>query len=799
MKLDRAALLQEVRERLSRRLPGGNVEPDPTDPGWLILEESAWIAEMLSTRLDAWPFAALRQLLHLMGGQLRPAHPSLGVLVAQPGHSGVMTLPSDRPSPWRFFAGQTEVRDLIEYCPVEPSVSLRAAHIENLSLWKNGELWKLGGPAEEGITALIADPAAPERAAVFDQERIEFSGVSTTPEDTFKRLEAAVKEIHARKVDWLHLQPEREDNRIRLFAWIDPDQALRNAIPDGLTPGGDVEFEWAPVDESTWVPPIRLADRADIPMEWRSQQPMAGRSEGTLRIPNLPAKLAIEGMLQRVAAPMPGHAAEAIWKTVAAIDGDLSRLSVRASRSLEVPPGEPSWPVAALRGAAWSALTQRDRTTFVQIRLDDTGTGRLRFALRLPAMSKPPAVRAYSIDAAGSLNPAGQGVDSAWSISLPDGGNPPRLELVQAFDVSLPADARGVVLAIEGEIRGIWLNCILIANAPAVPDGRTVYVRSSVPEPVSLLNQDVVSPVVMEQLASQPLSPGVRQLLKRLPLAWFTLDNGDRIRDYKGIAVDSSIGEITLNAPDPEGELQNLPPGENVTMHWYRRTQGVVADVEPGAIAYVEHPSRAVPPVLAVTNPVGAFYGQDRETEQECMERLFTRGSAVPVLAADWEHAIRQNLGARAGGWQLRVWTHAERTLVTHALWPLPEPDSEAMDLEAQLQTAGPDSLLVALGPADSLLADAELTWARHSISALVQQVRRRFPAIRDVIVTRLWPLTLRTDSVVDELLPCFDGHLLPGLVEDTTGREAELPGALLLNAAVVQVLPKRRPMGAAL
>ncbi|HNC96259.1 MAG TPA: hypothetical protein PKW90_09065, partial [Myxococcota bacterium] len=295
------------------------------------------------------------------------------------------------------------------------------------------------------------------------------------------------------------------------------------------------------------------------------------------------------------------------------------------------------------------------------------------------------------------------------------------------------------------------------------------------------------------------LSPGVRQLLKRLPLAHFSLEStGDRIKDYKGLAVDASLGEITLNAPDPSGDLRTIQPGDSVTVHWYRRTQGVVADVEAGAVAYVEHPPRVSPGLVAVTNPVGAFYGQDRETEQQCMERLFTRGSAVPVLAADWEHAIRQHLGARAGGWTVRVWTHAERTLVPHALWPLPDADEDALELEAQLQTAGPDCILVALGPDQSVLTEAELTWARHAISALVQQVRRRFPAIRDAIVTRFWPLTLRTDGPMEELLPCFDGHLLPGLAEDPQGREVQLPGALLLNAAVVQVLPKRRPLGAA-
>ncbi len=38
-------------------------------------------------------------------------------------------------------------------------------------MWKTGELWKLGGPTEDGIAALIASPSAPERAGVFDRER----------------------------------------------------------------------------------------------------------------------------------------------------------------------------------------------------------------------------------------------------------------------------------------------------------------------------------------------------------------------------------------------------------------------------------------------------------------------------------------------------------------------------------------------------------------------------------------------------------------------------------------------------
>ena len=50
LKLDREALLRDVRDRISERLPhyGPDTEPDPTDPGWILLEQSAWLVEILS-------------------------------------------------------------------------------------------------------------------------------------------------------------------------------------------------------------------------------------------------------------------------------------------------------------------------------------------------------------------------------------------------------------------------------------------------------------------------------------------------------------------------------------------------------------------------------------------------------------------------------------------------------------------------------------------------------------------------------------------------------------------------------
>ena len=60
LKVDRGLLLQDVRERLAERIPHyANLDQDPTDPGWLLLEQAAWLVELLSEQLDAYPYAAV--------------------------------------------------------------------------------------------------------------------------------------------------------------------------------------------------------------------------------------------------------------------------------------------------------------------------------------------------------------------------------------------------------------------------------------------------------------------------------------------------------------------------------------------------------------------------------------------------------------------------------------------------------------------------------------------------------------------------------------------------------------------
>ena len=78
LKLSREALMEDVKERLIKSLPHyANQEDDPTDPGWLLLEQAAWLVELLSEKLDEYPYAVVQQFVHMMGGHLLPAQPAV--------------------------------------------------------------------------------------------------------------------------------------------------------------------------------------------------------------------------------------------------------------------------------------------------------------------------------------------------------------------------------------------------------------------------------------------------------------------------------------------------------------------------------------------------------------------------------------------------------------------------------------------------------------------------------------------------------------------------------------------------
>lgn len=797
LRLDRAALLRDVRALLAERRPDlAAVASDPTSPAWILLEQCAWMVEQLSEQLDAWPLAALQTFVSLMGGQRSPARPALGLVVVSPREAGPLLHPPDRPAPWRFLSAQTETRDLLEFSLAELSAPVRPASFAGWWTFDQDALWSAGAPV--GREGLEARPAPRARVGVFDQERVVFRLSTTSPDDLVATLEKAAAVLDERRVGWLSVRAYKADAAtVNLELRLDLARAFAGSAPGGLAPGGDLLAEWGTLDDSTWTPPVRIADLPTLPSSLRGRRPMPGPTDGSLLLPNVPTATPVAGLLLADAMPLPANVVSALWRTLVNADLSLAPLRPVVRRELPSPPaeGEPRWVAAALQGQGWAAIARPGGREVLHVQLPPrTGEGPLRLGLASRGASLP-NVEIFALDAEVGLIPAPLQVRPGWQLPLPDraGG----LQRVHALDVEVPAGATGLLVAVDGPINLGLLNPVLIINAPPVSDGREVRIERAVPEAVSLLHEDIVSPAVMERLLEQPLPLYTAQVLRRLPLASFAVEGQEPMRDLAGAAVDASDGEVILGAPDARGALRNLRPGTTVTLSWYRRTDGKAAEVEPGAITYVEQPPRTRPALLSVSNPLGTWYAADRETEAACRDRLFAPTVGLPVLPGDWERVIRGALGEHASGWLVRVWGHAERTLMSHSLWPGPD-DAEAAALADALETAGPGVLLVALGPPDARLSSTDLDWARSIIHGLVAGFRGRVPALEAALVTRLWGLTWREDRRAARdadprrpalpPLPCFEASALPdGLLLDADRREARPHRSRLwLNAVVI-------------
>ena len=445
-----------------------------------------------------------------------------------------------------------------------------------------------------------------------------------------------------------------------------------------------------------------------------------------------------------------------------------------------------------LNSQGWERLQSLNDQTIVHVTLPHRsrkkGTVRVGLIQSGGATDLKP-LQAFGLEKGGTMNPDPLQVQDSWSLPLPasDGLG---TQTVRALDVEVGRDTYSFLVVVDGNVLGSMVNPILVANVPRVPDGREVYIERTIPEAVTLLDRDIVTPAVMDQLLSEPLPESIRDVLRRLP-GRFSGQKGTPDSELSGVQLDASTGEMMFNAPDEHGEVQVLRPGSVVELSWYRRTDGEQGEVEAGSIEFVEQPPSARPSFVAIHNPVGTFYGGPRESEESCRDRLFTPTVSTPVLPADWERAIRQAMGARGRGWMVRCWGHAERTLVSGTLWPLPPaaPDPESLRVARELRRAGPEQLLVVLGPKEGApLSDEDLDWARSVVQDVVRRVSDRIPTIRGAIVTRFWPLDMRNGGEAKYGLPTFDARQMSGNLIDSEGRQAAPPqAALLLNAAVVR------------
>ena len=784
--VDRAALLRDVADRLSARSPElASRLQDPTDPSWMLVDQCAWMVEQLSLSLDELPLTMLQGFVRLMGGQKNPALPALGVVVVEPREAGTLVHPPDGPAPWRFFTGQTETHDVVEFALAEPSVPVRRAAWRGHCRLREGALEISGAASGEGVQAQITHPREPRAPAPL-REVARYTVVSTSPEELCKTVGAAIALLAERRIGWLSLSAAVQGaHHVVIEARIEPGRAFARSCPGGLSPGGDLSADWATLDDVTWTPPVRLGPSLLLPGDCDLYP---GSRDGELIVTHVPAGFPVAELLEQRATPLPATVVTAIWTTLSRMDERLSGLRPAVKRALEQPDPALGWLSAAL--PQWGRLAAAQRATFLHLSLEPAERGPIRLGLMLDPRAPAPGVEVWTLDP--QLGAAPLDLSEAWAIDLPDSRGDTRL---LGLNVELPPNVQGLLLVLDGEIRGAVANPALVVQAPEVADGREIVAERAVPEAVTLMGEDVVTDGVRERLLEQPLPARVAQILRRLPLAGFSVPGQDPIRDFAGLAVDASAGELMLNAPDPRGLVRELRPGDRLTLDWYRRTDGELGEVPAGAIAFVEHPPRTRPALNAVTNPLGTGYAAARESDEDCRSRLFAPADGLPVLPGDWERAIKLDLGTRGRSWTVRCWGYAERSLLSTAIWPIGADNEDAERLAEELEDAGPNRLLVALGPLSGDLSESDLAWARSVVMARVRRVRARLPAVEDAIVTRLWPLSLVSATAAgDVILPCYEPTALPaGELRDAEGRTAARPRVrALLNAVIVNVLEPR-------
>ena len=795
LRLRREELLRDVRERLDRyssRLAAG--AGDPTNPGWVVLEQAAWMVEILSEQLDRYPFAVIQHLVNLMGGELIPARPALGAVVVEAAVGGVMRRSDGEADRWRFYTAQTERSVGVEFVPLE-SPAVWRGRITSMIEVRDGEVLLNGRERPRAPTAGLYLPReGARRSSAFDGEEFRYTAAVPRAADWIGRFRAAVDRLQARNLGWLRLSLENGTQQVTVVARVDTAGAFARTAPGGLWSGGDLEGDWASLDDVAWTPTVVLSPAAEVPAHTRGTTPLV-LDAGRILIPGLRSGARTEGLLARRPAAAPWAVVDAVWRALARSDEQLSGLSPIVERRFPgvVAADEPGWLPGAVAGRRWQTLAGGAAATLIHLRLDegDVRARSIRVAVLVDAAGLTPAITAYAVGADGVPEPEPAAARIAWI--LPGGTGSGRLI---ALDISLPEGSRGAVLRVDGPVEAALFNAVLVGNLPAVRDGREIRVRRNVPEPISLLFEDVVTTAVVDTLREQPLPASLDALLAGLELSRVRVDGGDEVVNWEGVSVDASAGLAVLNAADTSANVRPFRPGQRLKLDWYRRTDGAAGNVPAGSIKLVEEGVGEAPRLLRVRNPLPTSLGADREGTDDAVERLFAPGSDAPVLASDFERIVRGALGSQGHGWVVRCWSYSERALLSCRLWPfggLVE-DPEAAALAKTLDEAGPEQLLVVTGPTDRLLSQEELDHVRRQIRAAIQAAGRRLPVVRDAVVARLWPLTLTPEdgpegSEQQASLPSFDLGRLRGTLADAAGHRARSPGMdLLLNGAVVAI-----------
>ncbi len=128
--LRRQDLQGEAQERLSELEPLAVARlGDPTDPGWLLVEEAAWRAETLSAAAGTYGDGLTLSLMASFGVHLRPATPALGMVSVDAEEHGTLERGEDEDGTV-FLTPESESLASVRMVMLEAQVPLVAGALE---------------------------------------------------------------------------------------------------------------------------------------------------------------------------------------------------------------------------------------------------------------------------------------------------------------------------------------------------------------------------------------------------------------------------------------------------------------------------------------------------------------------------------------------------------------------------------------------------------------------------------------------------------------------------------------------
>lgn len=584
LKLNRVELLQDVARQLEAHHPElRDVLGDPTDPGWLLIEQVAWMVEQLSEQLDQHPRHAIQHLLNLMGYALQPALPALGVVTLETPLTGHLQTFSTDHHPLRFMATASERHSLLEFVPLElEGIPVVPARVEGIvGILERGELVDRLPPREPIFPDThVAWTGAAAPLEAFQLEDIHFS----FPLALRDRLAAIIQRYNADIKGWMTLAFDgRETPHEVGVRWRVGMASLEGEFLESEETGvQSITFPWRELsfhqlqDDAQSFQEFRPAIRLR-PELLASGARLVIASNGTLRVElerggQWLREQRLSDLLSFIR-PIPAGVAERFYQTllVTATDWDERTAPPRSGertpifrRLLPEATRRVPWLAAALQDPRWDSLFDGTPANVVYIRFNDRlpPGQRVRFGVLLSwhnGLGAVPPPQVYSLFFTPSGRPMlfeggtvqDEAVTEQWRFTWPardmasaSGGTPrpgrpaPRtLEPLELFvyEVTLPATAYadGMLVVVPGappglqapnpgaalELKAVWLNPVLIANTPQVHDGRMVTLASSQHETVSLLAKDLISRPLLEAFAHHLVPVSTLERLRTLPLA----------------------------------------------------------------------------------------------------------------------------------------------------------------------------------------------------------------------------------------------------------------------------------------